>query len=310
MTDEIIDLDRGEEEDQYKVIALGNFDGIHLGHQALMKKDLEVGKKDGLLPSVLLFKENSKLKLKAEKNYLTSLEDKIEILKELGIGCFCLLDFSEDLMKLSPEDFIREILVEKLKAKSLVVGGNYSFGYKAGGDIETLKSFQDKYGYKVYVCDYVKAHGRIINSTDIRKMLTEGRVREANADLGRPYKIKGKVVDGAHRGRKLNFPTANIDCDFSYVVPKIGVYLTKIYIDGASYYAITDVGKNPTFENDKLKIEAHILNFSENIYGKEVSLEFLDYFRGDFAFNTAQELIDQIERDKERALRMIESGEV
>lgn len=302
----VFDLDNNQVELSPKAVSLGNFDGVHRGHQKLMKENIEISKKLGLTPSVLLFKENTKNILNGEREYLTSLEDKIEILNEIGIECFCLLEFSEDFKNLSPREFIKEILYEKLNTKYVIVGDNYRFGKMAKGDINTLKSYEEDYDYKTMVVDFELDDGKIINSTDIRQMIRDGEIKKANFDLGHPFKIKGQVVKGAQRGRLLNFPTANLKPNFKYIKAKSGVYFTRVRIDRQTYFALTDIGTNPTFGPNEIKIETYIIDFSKNIYGKNMTIEFLEYFREDCKFNSAEELIEQMEKDKDRGYKLID----
>lgn len=303
----IIDLDKGELDKEVKCVSLGNFDGIHLGHQKLMKENIRLSKEEDLTPAVLLFKENSKTLVSDESAYISSLDDKINYLKSMGIRTFCLIDFSESFKSISPEDFIKDILVEKLNAKALVVGIDYKFGNYAEGNVDTLKSFEEKYGFKTHIVDFEFDGDKKISSRTIREQILKGHIDMANKYLGRPYKIKGKVIHGYKRGRELNFPTANLAPNFSYVIPIDGVYLTRVTIDDEKYFALTNIGNNPTFENLDRKIETYILDFNEDIYDREISIEFLKFFRGDFKFNSVDELIDQMEKDKKKAYQMIEN---
>lgn len=302
----IFDLDFNEFDLSPKAVSLGNFDGVHKGHQKLMKENIKISKAKNLTPSVLLFKENTKNILNGEREYLTSLEDKIEILKNLGIECFCLLEFSDKFKDLSPYEFIEEILYKKLNTKYVIVGDNYRFGKMAKGDIKTLKKYEEDFAYKTKVVDFELDEGKIINSTDIRQMVREGKIEKANKDLGHPFKMQGKVIKGAQRGRLLNFPTANLKPSFKYVTAKSGVYFTRVNIDRDFYYALTDIGTNPTFENKKMKIETYIMDFSKDIYGKNISIEFLEYLRPDYKFNSPEELINQMEKDKKTGRNLIE----
>lgn len=302
----IFDLDFNEFDLSPKAVSLGNFDGVHKGHQKLMKENIKISKEKNLTPSVLLFKENTKNILNGEREYLTSLEDKIEILKNLGIECFCLLEFSDKFKDLSPYEFIEEILYKKLNTKYVIVGDNYRFGKMAKGDIKTLKKYEEDFAYKTKVVDFELDDGKIINSTDIRQMVREGKIEKANKDLGHPFKMQGKVIKGAQRGRLLNFPTANLKPSFKYVTAKSGVYFTRVNIDRDFYYALTDIGTNPTFENKKMKIETYIMDFSKDIYGKNISIEFLEYLRPDYKFDFPEELIAQMEKDKKTGRKLIE----
>ena len=293
---------------QRKAVSLGNFDGVHLGHQKLMKNNLEISKKYDLEPAVLLFKQNTKLRLKDEKEYMTSLEDKIEILSSIGIHTFCLIDFDEKFMNLSPREFIAEIINKKLNASYIICGKDYRFGKKASGDVDTLKKYEERYNYKTSVVDFEKEDEfNKISSNHLKDLIREGNIKKVNKLLARPYKIKGTIVDGMKRGRTLNFPTANLKLSFNYVLPIDGVYLTRINIDNKSYYALSNVGKNPTFGENSRKVETYILDFDQNIYGENVSIEFLEFFRYDIKFTSREELIEQMNIDKKRAYKYLEN---
>lgn len=293
---------------QRKAVSLGNFDGVHLGHQKLMKNNLEISKKYDLEPAVLLFKQNTKLRLKDEKEYMTSLEDKIEILSSIGIHTFCLIDFDEKFMNLSPREFIAEIINKKLNASYIICGKDYRFGKEASGDVDTLEKYEERYNYKTSVVDFEKEDEfNKISSNHLRDLIREGNIKKVNKLLARPYKIKGTIVDGMKRGRTLNFPTANLKLSFNYVLPIDGVYLTRINIDNKSYYALSNVGKNPTFGENSRKVETYILDFDQNIYGENVSIEFLEFFRYDIKFTSREELIEQMNIDKKRAYKYLEN---
>ncbi|MBS6106402.1 MULTISPECIES: bifunctional riboflavin kinase/FAD synthetase [Anaerococcus] len=301
----IYDLDMGMTDFEPKAIALGNFDGVHIGHQKLIGKNIEIANRLNLVPSVLLFKENSKKTLIDEKNYLTSLDDKIEILAKMGMDTFCILEFNEEFRSLSPKEFISKILYQKLNSKYIVVGEDYHFGKNAQGNVDTLKQNQDEFGFETKIVDFELDNGKKISSTDIKQLIKEGNIKLANKYLARPYKIIGHVIDGHKRGRTLNFPTANLKTNFSYTLPKDGVYLTRVNVKGKNYFALSNVGSNPTFGNDNRKVETYILDFDQDIYGENISIEFLEFFRDDMKFNSADELIDQMETDKQLAIDAI-----
>lgn len=301
----IIDLDKGETSTSKSCVSLGNFDGVHRGHKKLMVKNVEISKAQDLSPACLLFKENTKLRLNEESNYLTSLDDKIEILKDIGIETILTQTFDEDFRSLPAEEFIKEIIREKINAKAIVVGKDYRFGKFAQGNVETLLSFEDQYGYQTYVEEFETDEGVKISSGTIRDLIKEGNISRANFELGRPYKIKGEVIHGKKRGRHLNFPTANLGLDFNYILPVDGVYLTRVAIGDEEFFGLTNIGTNPTFENQERKIETYIMDFSRDIYEQKISLEFLEFFRPDYKFDSAKALIDQMNMDKERGRKVI-----
>ncbi len=304
----IYDLNSDLPDLEKKVVTLGYFDGVHLGHQKLMKKNVALSKKYGFTPSILLFKENASTTVKDEKRYLSSLEDKVEILSKLGIKTFCLVNFDENFMKLSPNDFIKTIIAEKLNAKIIIIGDDYRFGYKASGTLETLKENEDIFAYTTEVVDFeMEDDNDKISSGHIRDLVRDGKIAKANKYLGRFYKIRGKVVHGKQRGRLLNFPTANLEPSFPYVMPRDGVYVTRTNLRGKDYFSLTNIGSNPTFEEgDDKKIETYIFDFNQSIYDENISVEFIEFSRPDYKFNSAEELINQMDKDKKEGLEYIE----
>ncbi|WP_308748796.1 bifunctional riboflavin kinase/FAD synthetase [uncultured Anaerococcus sp.] len=306
----IYDLNSDLPDLEKKVVTLGYFDGVHLGHQKLMKRNVDLSKKYGLTPSILLFKENTSTTVKDEKRYLSSLEDKVEILSQLGIKTFCLVNFDENFMKLSPKDFIKTIIAEKLNAKIIIVGDDYRFGYKASGNVDTLREYEDIFAYKTDVVDFeMEDDHEKISSGHIRDMVRDGEIAKANKYLGRPYKMRGKVIHGKQRGRLLNFPTANLELSFPYVMPRDGVYLTITNVRGENHYGLTNIGSNPTFEEgDDKKIETFIFDFNQSIYDENISVEYIEFLRPDYKFNSAEELIAQMDKDKENGLKYIENN--
>ncbi len=298
---ETIDLNRSKIELSGTAVALGNFDGVHIGHQQLIESNIKEAKIRKLRSAILIFRNHTK-ELLAKNNdpkiqLLTSFEQKIEILKNFSLDAVYIIDFDEDLMKLSPEEFITNILLKKLKAKLVTVGFNYRFGYKAAGDSDLLKKVGLDKGIEVNVIPPVYIEGQIISSTAIRNFIKAGNIKKANKFLGRNFTIIGSVIKGKNRGRKLGFPTANIKLSDNYVIPKEGVYVTNTFINGKKFNSLTNIGYNPTFNEKELKIETYILDFAGNLYGKTLEIEFLDFIRDDIKFNSVQELISQIEKD-------------
>ena len=306
---QIIDCDKNEYLDLKAgvSIALGNFDGLHEGHMALIRRTRIRSEENGLLSAVLLFKNHTLFELKHESmQLLTSVEDKLTLLEEAGVDLVFLQSFDRDFCSLSKDAFIEDILVNRLQAKSIVVGGDFSFGKMAQGHVKDLVEKQEEYHYLLDVLDDVRYQNERISSTRIRNAVRLGRVEEAMDMLNRPYRLKGTVVPGASRGNKLGYRTANLAMDHNYVLPADGVYLTRVYIGrdrGEYFYGMTNIGTNPTFEEGKeIKIETHIFDFDCDIYGKKIFLDFLAFERGDIKFDSAQALIEQIEED-EKVLR-------
>lgn len=297
---EIIDL-LNYKEIRFKTgIALGNFDGVHLGHQKLIKTMVKGSKENNLIPSLLLFKKHTKSVIEShEQEIITNINQKIELVKKLGVEIIYIIDFDEKLMKLKGEDFFKKIVLEKINSKFIVVGFDYKFGHKASSDSNDLIKLGKKYNVEVEVLSAIYNNKDIISSSNIRKLIKLGNMKKARSILGRNFSLIGKVIPGDSRGSKLGFPTANIELIDNYVIPKNGVYMTNTIIDGKKYISATNIGYNPTFKNKDLKFETHILDFNNNIYGKTIEIKFIDYIRDDIKFNNINDLIEQMKSDIE-----------
>ncbi len=297
---ETIDISKYEENRFNTAVALGNFDGIHIGHQQLIKTMVKKSKELSLKNSLLLFKNHTKTVIDHNRpKVITNNDQKLKVAKDLGVNLIYTMDFNEEVMKLSGEEFVKNILIDRIGAKLLVVGFDYRFGYKASGNADYLEELGNKLNFQVEVVRPVYENNQIVSSTTIRNLISQGHIRQANNMLGRNYTLIGTVVSGKNRGNKLGFPTANIDPIDNYVLPETGVYKTNTIVDGCKYLSVTNIGYNPTFNEDVLKIESHILDFSDNIYGKRLEIEFIDYIREDIKFTNKDELIYQINKDIE-----------
>lgn len=280
-------------------IALGSFDGLHLGHLSLIYKVIEETKKNGGRSMVYTFKNHPRTlinKANAPKLLMDN-DEKIKVLEENGIDIVCFQEFNDEFMKITPEEFVK-LLIEKFNAKGLVVGFNYKFGYKNSGNIELLKRLQEKYKYELYVMEPCTYKDEVISSTRIRNAIEDGNVEEAHKMLGQPYALKGKVVHGREIGRTIGFPTANLYYDKKFILPSEGVYYTNIEVNNKLYKGITSVGYNPTVNGKDLTIETNILNFNEDIYDYNIEVKFIKKIRDNIKFGTIDELKNQLEKDK------------
>ena len=294
----VIEINKDYKADEYSAIALGNFDGVHLAHRKLLKTLVECSKKINVKSSVLIFKEHTKNIINQKKQYLlTSNEEKYRIFEDIGIDIVYEINFDKDMMQMTPEFFIEDFLMKNLKVKGIVVGFDYTFGYKASGDIDLLKKLAEKNNLELNIIDPVLTDDIALSSTYIRELIKTGEIEKANELLCHCYTIDGVVIHGKKLGNKMGFPTANIDPDVKYVIPKYGVYDSDIIMDGKIYKAATNIGKNPTVENEGLRVEASILDFSGDIYGKRVSLRLRRFLRPEKKFDNIKELFDQIAKD-------------
>lgn len=295
---ENIRLDNYSEDRFETAIALGNFDGVHIGHKNLILDMVNTAKEQGLQPSILLFDNHSKTVTTGKiPMCLTSLPQKKEMVKNLGVETIYSINFDENLMKLNPEEFVKDILMDKLNTKLVVVGFDYRFGHKASGNVEVLKELGSKYGFKVMVLKPVYINDIIVSSTKIRELIVEGNLDLANLMLDRDYQLVGRVIPGNKIGRTLGFPTANLELTDNYALPKYGVYRTKTIINDKTYLSATSIGHNPTFNSSKVKIECHIIDFEEKIYDQVISVDFIEYLREEIKFNNLDDLVKQISDD-------------
>ena len=286
----------------YSYIALGSFDGLHKGHLSLVEKIVKLSKENGCKSIVYTFKNHPRtlLKRNGEVKLLLDNKNKVDILKEKGVNEVVFEEFTEEFMKISPKNFISN-LCEKFNVKGIVVGFNYRFGYKNLGDVELLKKLSTIYNYELYVMEPCKYDNEVVSSSRIRNELLIGNVEIANEMLTRPFSLKGEVIKGKQIGRQIGFPTANLDYDTRFILPKIGVYYTNVEIKDKIYKGITSVGTNPTVNGKNITVETYILDFSDDIYGCDINVYFIKKIRDEKKFNSVKELSEQLERDKNSA---------
>lgn len=285
-------------------IALGSFDGLHLGHMYLINRTAELSKENNAKSMICTFKNHPLSVINKEicPKLIMDNDTKIDLLQNTGIDIVNLANFDKGFMKITPEEFIKN-MVNFYNAKGIVVGFNYRFGYKNLGDVEMLQKYSSILGYKLYVCEAISINHEIVSSSKIRHLIAEGNITKANELLGRSHTIIGKVVKGKQLGRTIGFPTVNLDYNKEYILPKGGVYYTVVEYDNCLYKAITNIGYNPTVEGGKLSVETHILNFDKQIYGEVVKINFVNRIRDEVRFNTMDELREQLLRDKNYAFK-------
>lgn len=285
-------------------VGLGNFDGLHIGHMALINTLINECKINGLQSVVYTFNKHpdTMLRKKLITPLITTNEMKTRLLSSTDLDILCYQDFDEAFSRLTPEDFIKNILVDTLRIRLAVVGFNYRFGYMGRGDTEFLKRSGEKYGFKVIVIPPVKVNSEIVSSTLIREYIKKGRIERVFQLLGRHFSLYGTVIDGKRIGRTLGFPTANIIAHPDMVVPANGVYITKTRYDDKWVNSITNVGTAPTLRNEKVfSIETHLLDVNEDIYGKDIEVCFIHKLRCEKKFESVDALKMQVENDIKKA---------
>jgi riboflavin kinase/FMN adenylyltransferase len=280
-----------------KAIGLGNFDGLHKGHMTLIETLVKKAQGESIKSMVYTFRQHPENVLMKDCHtpLLTSMRKKIQLLSKTCVDFIFFDRFNLEYSRMMPEDFVRDILVEKLEARIVVAGFNYRFGYKGSGGLELLERLGTKYGYKLVVIPPVKVDNMIVSSTLIRELLIKGDICRVNECLGRPYSLGGIVKPGDRRGVALGFPTANLHPERHLAMPAPGVYLTKTEVDGIAHDSITNIGSNPTFRNsDNTSIETHILDYCNNIYGKKIEVYFLRKLRDEIKFSSADKLKERV----------------
>ncbi len=284
-------------------IALGNFDGVHKGHQQLISKAVERAEVLGIKSAVFSFSNHPKNLIPGQKPVMNIIyqDEKAALIEELGVDYLFNIEFTEKIKNTSPVDFIEKLLVGRFNAKEIFCGFNYRFGYKAAGNTELLHREGQKMGFVCNEIEPVTIDGEVVSSTLIRALIMSGEVDECAKYLGRNYEIGGEVVVGNKLGRTIGFPTSNITIDENMVTPPNGVYITNCIYNGTKYPSITNVGVKPTVGEYKKNMETHIFNFNKELYGKHIKIEFLQMTRDEVKFDSVEELSAQIAKDCKEA---------
>ncbi|MCL5024241.1 MAG: bifunctional riboflavin kinase/FAD synthetase [Nitrospirae bacterium] len=289
------------------VLTIGNFDGVHVGHQKIFRK---VAERAGALggTAVAMTFEPHPLKVVAPERgvrVLTPFREKARLMELYGMDAVLSIRFDRDFSNTRPDDFIRDVIVGRIGAKEVIVGHNYAFGKGKKGTTGLLRRRAARYGFSFKVVRSARLYGEVVSSSRVRSLLSRGRVCEASWLLGRPYRIEGRVVTGAGRGGKvLNVPTANLDTE-NELVPKEGVYAVKVGLEGRIFDGAANIGRNPTFHETRMNYEVHIFDFSETILGKELKIYFIDRIRDEKTFPDIATLRENILRDIGRAREIL-----
>lgn len=295
---------------QPQVLAIGDFDGVHLGHQEVIKRALEDGKRLGIPTSIMTFHPHPREVLGQQKytTLLTPVSQKQRQLEQLGVDYMYIVSFDADLMKVTPEQFVEHMLIP-MQVNTVIVGFDFTFGYLGAGTPDTLCELAHG-RFAVEIIRPFQRNGSKVSSTLVREHLLAGQVEEATALLGRPYAVRGTIVTGDGRGRTIGFPTANVELHEPFVTPALGVYAVRAVLDGTAYNGVMNLGKKPTFVDnlEKPTLEVHLFDFSESVYGKEMTIEFISYLRPERKFSAIDELISQIHRDADQAKTLLTGG--
>ncbi|WP_262711480.1 bifunctional riboflavin kinase/FAD synthetase [Chryseobacterium sp. SNU WT5] len=278
------------------------FDGVHLGHQSIISKLNAISKGKDLESAILtfwphprkVFSPSDDLKL------LNTIEEKKYLLEKNDLQHLFLKEFDEDFRNLTGEEFVKQVLVNKLKVQHLIIGYDHTFGKNKSGDFSLLKKLGPECGFEVEQVEAVNYKDLNISSTQIRNALSSGEIISANEMLGYNYSITGKVVHGKKIGRTIGYPTANIEVDAIKLLPKKGAYIVDVFVNNTPYKGMLSIGTNPTVEGKLITTEVYILDFNDDIYGEEISVNFRDFLHEEIKFESLEKLIDQLDLDKKR----------
>lgn len=292
---------------EYAVVTSGTFDGVHLGHKRILSRLKEISEQSGGETVVLTFWPHPRVVVSDDSQslqLLSTIDEKIELFSQLGIQHLAIIPFTRAFSELSSEEFIQQVLVDKIGTKKLVIGYDHRFGRNREGSFEFLKKNCSKYGFEVEEIPRQDIEDLAISSSRIRKALQTGHIHEANDLLGRPYTISGTVVKGKQLGRTIGFPTANVHPDESYkLIPQNGVYVIEATYNGEKFKGMLNIGVRPTVDGTSRTIEANLFDFDKEIYGEDLKLELLHYLRPEQKFDGLPALIQQINIDQENAVK-------
>ena len=290
-------------------ITIGTFDGVHLGHQKIIKRLLSIAEEKGLQSVILTFFPHPRMVLQSavEIKLLNTIEERQEILSSLGLDHLIIKKFTKDFSKLPADQYVKDILVDKLNAKYIIIGYDHRFGKNRRADISDLIEFGKLYDFKVEEISVKDVEEVAVSSTKIRNALNSGDIKTANSFLGYDYFLTGTVIKGKQIGKQIGFPTANINIKETYkLIPKNGSYVVKSYIDNTPFFGMMNIGTNPTVNGTIQSIEVHFFNMNQDLYNKKLKIELLERLRDEQKFDSLEYLQSQLKMDKENALKLIE----
>ncbi len=289
-------------------VTIGTFDGVHIGHRTILERLTKSAQKQHLKATVLTFFPHPRMVLQKDANIklLNTIEEKGEILDKIGIDNLIIHPFTKEFSRLSATEFVRDILVNDLKAKKIIIGYDHRFGRNRTADISDLRSFGNTFDFEVEEISAQEIDAVSVSSTKIRKALEDGNIETANKFLGYDYMLTGKVIQGKGLGRKLDFPTANLQIEATYkLIPKNGVYVVYAEIEGDTVHGMMNIGYNPTVSGKKRSIEVHFFEFDQDLYNKTLQVRMVERLRDEHKFDSVETLKTQLQKDKSAALTLI-----
>lgn len=290
------------------VVTIGTFDGVHIGHQKIIKKLVKIAKKNDLQAIVLTFFPHPRMVLQKDANIkmINTIDEKSLQLENHGIDYLVVKEFTQDFSRLTAQEFVRDILVDKLHVKHIIIGYDHHFGRNRTANIEDLKAFGEIYGFKVTEISAQEIDEVAVSSTKIRKALLEGDIKTANTFLGYLFSFNGTIVKGKGLGKQIDFPTANIQIDEDYkLIPKDGAYVVQTQYKGDTLYGMMNIGTNPTVDGQSQTVEMHLFDFDTDIYGERFTVEIIERLRDEQKFESVDHLKTQLFKDKTHALEII-----
>ena len=293
------------------IVTIGTFDGIHIGHQKILKDLIKTAKKEGKKSVLLTFFPHPRMVLQKENKILllNTIKEKSSLLEKMGLDYLIIHPFSREFSRLTALDFVRDVLVNKLNTSRLIIGYDHHFGKNREGNIHQLKEYSLLYDFKVEEIPAQDIDDVSVSSTKIRTALKDGNLKTANNYLGYHYMLNGTVVSGKKLGGTIGFPTANLEIKEPYkLIPKTGVYIIKTHINTVLYTGIMNIGFNPTVLGKHQTIEAHLFDFNEDLYGKEIMIEFIYFLREEHKCESVKELVVQLNIDKENAISYLSNN--
>lgn len=281
-------------------LSLGMFDGVHLGHKSIINELIKVGTANNLETAILtfwphprfVFNPNEDLKL------LNTIEEKQQRIEKYGVETLFIKEFDEEFRNLTGEEFVRQILIDKLNVKYLIIGYDHSFGKNKSGNFELLQKLSKELDFEVEQMEAINIHENNISSTKVRNALLTGNIKEANEMLGYSYPVSGTVVHGKKIGRTIGYPTANIDTESIKLLPKKGAYIVEVEVKGQQYKGMLSIGTNPTVNGERLTVEVYILNFDNDIYDEKITVRFRDFLHDEIKFEGLEKLIERLDEDE------------
>ena len=288
--------------DEASIVTIGTFDGVHLGHQQILKQLIDTSRKSKLKSVLLTFFPHPRMVLQPDisMRLIQTIQEREKVLQKTGLDYLVIHPFSTEFSRLSADDYVKQILVEQLNVRKVVVGYDHRFGRNRTASLEDMYHYADIHEFEVIEINAEKIESTAVSSTKIRKAIDEGNIELANTYLGHSFTIEGMVIDGYKRGRELSYPTANIDLQNQHkIVPKQGVYLVKSKLKGRVVYGMMNIGTKPTFDTTMPSIEVHFLDWNGNLYGQAVQVELLKWVREERKFSSVEELQTQIQADEQ-----------